>query len=146
MPHWELPRSWLTCGAFFAIRLKNFFMYFDFKAFIRYTICKYFLPFHRSSFLYIDGLLSRSFLIFYSFKNLVLFWFFLPFLLMSYIRKHCSWHKWYMTIVMKIFLVFFISFIVSSLFFFFFFFVFLLFLGLLPRHMEVPRLGVESEL
>ena len=27
-------------------------------------------------------------------------------------------------------------------FFFFFFFVFLLFLGLLPRHMEVPRLGV----
>uniref|UniRef100_A0A8D0MWN7 N-myc-interactor n=1 Tax=Sus scrofa TaxID=9823 RepID=A0A8D0MWN7_PIG len=30
--------------------------------------------------------------------------------------------------------------------FFFFFFVFLLFLGPLPRHMEVPRLGVESEL
>jgi len=27
-----------------------------------------------------------------------------------------------------------------------FFFVFLPFLGLLPRHMEVPRLGVESEL
>ena len=26
------------------------------------------------------------------------------------------------------------------------FFVFLLFLGPLPRHMEVPRLGVESEL
>ena len=31
-------------------------------------------------------------------------------------------------------------------FFFYFFFVFLLFLGPLPRHMEVPRLGVESEL
>ena len=29
---------------------------------------------------------------------------------------------------------------------FFFFFVFLLFLGPIPRHMEVPRLGVESEL
>ena len=28
----------------------------------------------------------------------------------------------------------------------FFFFVFLLFLGPLPLHMEVPRLGVESEL
>ena len=28
----------------------------------------------------------------------------------------------------------------------FIYFVFLLFLGLLPRHMEVPRLGVESEL
>ena len=28
----------------------------------------------------------------------------------------------------------------------FFFFVFLLFLGLLPQHMEIPRLGVESEL
>ena len=28
------------------------------------------------------------------------------------------------------------------LFFFFFFFVFLQFLELLPRHMEVPRLGV----
>jgi len=28
----------------------------------------------------------------------------------------------------------------------FFFFVFLLFLGPLPRHMEVPKLGVESEL
>ena len=28
----------------------------------------------------------------------------------------------------------------------FFFFVFLPFLGPLPRHMEVPRLGVESEL
>ena len=31
-------------------------------------------------------------------------------------------------------------------FFFFFFFGFLPFLGPLPRHMEVPRLGVESEL
>ena len=30
--------------------------------------------------------------------------------------------------------------------FFFFFFVFLPFLGPLPQHMEVPRLGVESEL
>ena len=30
-------------------------------------------------------------------------------------------------------------------FFFFFFLVFLPFLGLLPRHMEVPRLGVESD-
>ena len=30
--------------------------------------------------------------------------------------------------------------------FFFFFLVFLLFLGPLPRHMEVPRLGVQSEL
>ena len=29
---------------------------------------------------------------------------------------------------------------------FFFFLVFLLFPGLLPRHMEVSRLGVESEL
>ena len=29
---------------------------------------------------------------------------------------------------------------------FFFFFVFLPFLGLLLRHMEVPRLGVESQL
>ena len=29
---------------------------------------------------------------------------------------------------------------------FFFFFGFLPFLGLFPRHMEVPRLGVESEL
>ena len=29
---------------------------------------------------------------------------------------------------------------------FFFFFVFLPFLGLLLRHMEVPRLGVQSEL
>ena len=27
--------------------------------------------------------------------------------------------------------------------FFLFFFVFLLFLGLIPRHMEVPRLGVQ---
>ena len=33
-----------------------------------------------------------------------------------------------------------------SLIFFFFFLVFLSFLGLFPRHMEVPRLGVESEL
>ena len=33
-----------------------------------------------------------------------------------------------------------------SLSFFFFFFVFLPFLGQLPWHMEVPRLGVESEL
>ena len=31
-------------------------------------------------------------------------------------------------------------------FFFFFFLVFLPFIGLLPRHMEVPRLGVELEL
>ena len=31
-------------------------------------------------------------------------------------------------------------------FFIFYFFVFLPFLGPLPRHMEVPRLGVESEL
>ena len=30
--------------------------------------------------------------------------------------------------------------------FFFFFFVFLLFLGLLPRQVEVPSLGVELEL
>ena len=30
--------------------------------------------------------------------------------------------------------------------FLFIFFVFLLFLGPLPRHMEVPRLGVQSEL
>ena len=30
--------------------------------------------------------------------------------------------------------------------FFFFLFVFLPFLGLLPQHMEDPRLGVESEL
>ena len=39
---------------------------------------------------------------------------------------------------------------VSLLFFyflsFFYFFVFLPFLGLLPWHMEVPRLGVKSEL
>ena len=34
----------------------------------------------------------------------------------------------------------------SSSSFFFFFFVFLPFLWPLPRHMEVPRLGVESEL
>jgi len=34
----------------------------------------------------------------------------------------------------------------QTFFFFFFFFVFCLFLGLHPRHMEVPRLGVESEL
>ena len=34
----------------------------------------------------------------------------------------------------------------SDFFFFFFFDLFLLFLGLLPWHMEVPRLGVESEL
>ena len=32
------------------------------------------------------------------------------------------------------------------IYFFFFFLVFLLFLGPLPRHMEVPRLGVQSEL
>ena len=31
-------------------------------------------------------------------------------------------------------------------FFFFFWSFFLLFLGPLPRHMEVPRLGVKSEL
>ena len=31
-------------------------------------------------------------------------------------------------------------------FFNFIFFVFLLFLGPLPQHMEIPRLGVESEL
>jgi len=30
--------------------------------------------------------------------------------------------------------------------YYFFFFVFLPFLGPLPRHMEIPRLGVESEL
>ena len=29
---------------------------------------------------------------------------------------------------------------------FFFFFFFFVFLGLFPRHLEVPRLGVESEL
>ena len=34
----------------------------------------------------------------------------------------------------------------SSVFFFFFFLVFLAFLGPLPRHMDIPRLGVESEL
>ena len=34
----------------------------------------------------------------------------------------------------------------SLLFFFFFFFVFWPFLGPLPRHREVPRLGVHSEL
>ena len=34
----------------------------------------------------------------------------------------------------------------GSRLFFFFFFVFLPFLGLLLWHMEVPRLGVESEL
>ena len=33
-----------------------------------------------------------------------------------------------------------------TLFLFFFFFVFLQFLGLLPRHMELPRLGVKLEL
>ena len=32
------------------------------------------------------------------------------------------------------------------LFYFYLFFVFLSFLGLLPQHMEIPRLGVESEL
>ena len=38
-------------------------------------------------------------------------------------------------------------FLLKTFFFsFFLFFVFLPFLGLLPRHMEVPRLGVESEL
>ena len=31
-------------------------------------------------------------------------------------------------------------------FFFFFFLVFLFFLGLHPQHMEVPKLGIESEL
>ena len=36
--------------------------------------------------------------------------------------------------------------LVKESLFFFFFFVFLPFLGLLPQHMEVPRLGVESEL
>ena len=34
----------------------------------------------------------------------------------------------------------------SEVFHIFFFFVFLPFLGPLPRHMEVPRLGVQSEL
>ena len=37
-------------------------------------------------------------------------------------------------------------FIYLLFFFVFFFFFFLLFLGPLPQHMEVPRLGVESEL
>ena len=36
--------------------------------------------------------------------------------------------------------------ILLPLFIFFFVFFFLLFLGPLLRHMEVPRLGVESEL
>ena len=36
--------------------------------------------------------------------------------------------------------------IVHNLFYFILFLVFLLFLGPLPRHMEVPRLGIESEL
>ena len=36
--------------------------------------------------------------------------------------------------------------LIYSYSFFLFFLVFLLFLGPLPRHMEVPRLGVESEL
>ena len=35
---------------------------------------------------------------------------------------------------------------VNLFFFFFFFFVFLTFLEPLPRHMEVPRLGVQLEL
>ena len=34
----------------------------------------------------------------------------------------------------------------KACFFFFFFFVFLPFLGPLPRHIEVPRLGIELEL
>ena len=38
------------------------------------------------------------------------------------------------------------KFMAKSVFLFFFFFVFLLFLGPLLQHMEVPRLGVESEL
>ena len=36
--------------------------------------------------------------------------------------------------------------LIFFLFFNFYFFVFLPFLGLLPWHMEVPRLGVELEL
>ena len=34
----------------------------------------------------------------------------------------------------------------GTLFYLFIYFVFLPFLELLPRHIEVPRLGVESEL
>ena len=44
----------------------------------------------------------------------------------------------------SIFHIFFLSF--SFFFFIFIFFVFLPFLGPLPQHMEVPRLGVGSEL
>ena len=38
--------------------------------------------------------------------------------------------------------------LMSIVFFFFFFFLFYIFclLGLYPRHLEVPRLGTESEL
>ena len=43
------------------------------------------------------------------------------------------------------FYLFFI-FLIFKNFLFIYFFVFLLFLGPLPRHMQIPRLGVQSEL
>ena len=48
-------------------------------------------------------------------------------------------------IIWRTTLVFLFLFLFFFFFCFFFFFFFLSFLGLHPRHMDVPRLGVESE-
>ena len=49
-------------------------------------------------------------------------------------------------IVVGFFIIIILKVLFLLLLFFFFFFVFLPFLGLLPQHMEVPRLGIEWEL
>ena len=58
----------------------------------------------------------------------------------TFITMYC-YHSFVLLLATLFLFVFFLSF-----FFLFFFFVFLPFLGPLPRHMEVPRLGVKLEL
>ena len=45
---------------FFAFVLYEFFVYFGYLPLIRYMICKYFLPFSRVPFCFVDGLLCYA--------------------------------------------------------------------------------------
>ena len=76
---------WIIC--FIAIELYRFFNFLDINPFIRYTICKYFLPFSRLPFHFLDSFLCCAEVIWLDVVSLVYILLLLPLLLVSNPKK-----------------------------------------------------------
>ena len=83
-----LLKYWVVC---FLLKFLDFFIYSGYKFLIRYIICRNFLPFCGSSFLFLDGVLwSTNMLNFDEIPFTYFFFLWLRMALVFYRRSHCK--------------------------------------------------------